>query len=261
MISPFPLTVLRRIHSSRVLFSCAALGLLAALPACSPPPPAASTPALPAVSPLPADLVAALDTFRAEGPRGWAFTQTTSGGGKDRVERYDPRQRGAARWTLLSEKGTPPTEEEQKRYRDTRPPFDSAANLAAQLIRESATLAAKDERTSTYEFRLRPGSDKDKAAAHMRARFTLDHPTSAVTRVELFTIESFKAATSLTIHEARTTLVYSLPTDTRPALPQEVAMHVRGERFWIRDFEQTVTSTYSDQENAAAQPATPASSP
>ncbi|MBC8009472.1 MAG: hypothetical protein H7067_05200, partial [Burkholderiales bacterium] len=207
---------------------------------------------------LPADLVAALDTFRAEGPRGWAFTQTTSGGGKERVERYDPRQRGAARWTLLSEKGVPPTEEEQKRYRDTRPPFDSAADLAKQLVRESAALAARDERTTTYEFHLRPGSENDKAAAHMRARFTLDHPTGAITRVELFNIESFKAATSLTIHEARTTIVYSPPTNTRPALPQEVTMHVRGERFWIRDFEQKVTSTYSDQENASApQPSTP----
>lgn len=225
--------------------------VLAATPACSPPPSAASTPALPPVSPLPEDLVKALATFRAEGPRGWAFTQTTVGGGKDRVERYDPRQRGAARWTLLSEKGAVPTEAEQQRYRDTRPAYDSAADLANQLVRESAALAAKDERTTTYEFHLRPGSDKDETAAHMRARFTLDHPTGTITRVELFNIEPFKPASSLTIHEARTTLVYSLPTDTRPSLPQEVTMLVRGERFWIRDFEQKVTSTYSDQENAS----------
>ena len=173
------------------------------------------------------------------------------------MERYDPRRRGADRWTLLSEKGATPTEAEQQRYRDTRPPFDSAADIANQLVRESAALAAQDERTTTYEFHLRPGSEKDEAAAHMRARFTLDHPTGAITRVELFNIGPFKPASSLTIHEARTTLVYSLPTDTRPALPQEVTMHVRGERFWIRDFEQKVTSTYSDQEDAAAKPAAP----
>lgn len=246
------MTRLRRTSASLAL-SAAALALLAALPACSPPPPpaAASSAALPAVSPLPADLAAALDTFRAEGPKGWAFTQTTSGDGKERVERYDPRQRGSARWTLISDKGAAPTEAEQQRYRDTRPPLDSSANLAAQLDRDSALLAAHEGRTSTYEFRLKPGSGEDKVAPHMRAHVTLDHPTGAIVRVELFTTGSFKPATSLVIDEARTTLVYSLPTETLPALPQEVTMHVRGKRFWLRSFEEKVTSAYSDHENVA----------
>ena len=252
---------LRRPSAFRLVLSAAALALLAALPACSPPPPAASaSAALPAVSPLPADLTAALDSFRAEGPKGWAFTQTTSGDGKDRVERYDPRQRGAARWTLLSEKGAPPTEAELQRYRDTRPPLDSSANVAAQFDRASALLAASDERTSTYEFRLKPGSEDDKVAAHMRAHVTLDHPTGAIVRVELFTIGAFKPATSLVIKEARTTMAYSLPTATLPSLPQEVTMHVHGQRFWFHDFDEKVTSTFSDHENVAKPivPGTPA---
>ena len=172
---------------------------------------------------------------------------------------HDEGQRGSARWTLLSEKGAVPTEAEQQRYRDTRPPLDSSANLAAQLDRGSALLAAHDGRTSTYEFRLKPGSEDDKVAAHMRAHVTLDHPTGAIVRVELFTIGSFKPATSLVIDEARTTMAYSLPTDTLPSLPQEVTMHVRGKRFWLRSFEEKVTSTYSDQENVA-KPVAPAGS-
>lgn len=227
------------------------LVLLAILPACSPPPPAA-TAALPAVSPLPAELVKALDSFRAEGPRGWAFTQTTSGTGKERVERYDPRKRGQARWTLLLEQGAPPTEEEQRRYRDTRPSYDSSADLAAQLDRETVEIAATDATSTTYQFRLRPGSEDDKAAAHMRAHFVLDHATGAFTRVEVFTVGPFKPATSLTIDSARTTILYSPPTDALPVLPREVSMHVQGKRFWFREFEQKVISTYSDHENAAA---------
>lgn len=231
----------------------ASLALLAVLPACSPPPPAATAP-LPSVSPLPPELTRALDAFRAEGPRGWAFTQTTSGAGKERVERYDPRQRGSARWTLLLEQGVPPTEEEQRRYRDTRPPFDSSADLAAQLDRTSVELFATDATRSTYQFRLRPGSEDDKAAAHMRAHFVLDHATGAFSRVEVFTTGPFKPATSLTIDSARTTILYAPPTDTAPALPKEVSMQVQGKRFWIREFEEKVVSTYSDQENAAIRP-------
>ena len=116
--------------SLAVVLPC--LAFLLALAACQPAPPAPpATAPLAVLAPIPADLAAALDAFRAEGPKGWAFTQTTTGGGRDRVERYDPSRRGPARWTLLSEKGRAPSDAEQLRYRDTRPPFDAAANLAA----------------------------------------------------------------------------------------------------------------------------------
>ncbi len=230
-----------------ILLACATL---AALPGCAPatdPAAAAFGPALPAEPPA---LAAALSTFRAEGPKGWAFTQTTAGGGKDRVERFDPRQRGNLRWTLLNEKGRPPTPEEQQRYRDTRPATDSAANIVAQLDRSAVALVSSDSASSTYEYRLKPGGEHDTAAAHMRARFTLDHASGSFTRVEMFNFEPFKAASSLIIEEARTTLLYDLPAEGRPALPREVSLKVRGQRFWIRDFEQNITSTFSDHEDA-----------
>lgn len=235
----------------RLTLAVLSLAMLGALPACAPSsaPPAAENTG-PFLASLPPELSAALDHFRAEGPKGWAFTQTTTGGGKERVERFDPRQRGAARWTLLSEKGVPPTEAEQQRYRDTRPPLDASANLAAQLDRERVALVAEDAGSATYEFGLKPASDADTAAIHMRARVTLDRATGAIVRVELFNFRSFKPAGSLTIHEARTTLIYSPPANGRPALPLESTMHVRGERFWFRDFEQKVTSTFTDQEDA-----------
>ena len=87
----------------------------------------------------------------------------------------------------------------------------------------------------------------------MRARVTLGRPTGAIVRVELFNFRPFKPAGSMTIDEARTTLVYAPPADGRPALPLESTMTVRGKRFWVRSFEQTVTSRFSDHEDATAQ--------
>lgn len=86
----------------------------------------------------------------------------------------------------------------------------------------------------------------------MRARFTRDTATGAFTRVELFNFEPFKAAPSLTIQEARTTLLYAPPSGGRPALPLETSLHVRGTRFWISSFSQDVTSKFSDQANMNA---------
>ncbi len=235
----------------RLVLAVSALALLVALPACAPKAdPAAEN--FGAILPsLPPELTKALDHFRAEGPKGWAFTQTTSGGGKERVERYDPRQRGSARWTLITEKGAAPTEAEQQRYRETRPSYDSASNLADQFDRTRAALVSQDEHSSTYEFALKPASDTDTAAAHMRARVTLDKSTGAIVRAELFNFRPFKPAGSLTITEARTTLIYAPPSGALPSLPLESTMTVRGKRFWVSSFEQTVTSKFSDHEDAS----------
>lgn len=241
--------ILRRLASSLLLPLC--LAFAACGPAAQPSGESASAP-LEILATPPAALTAALDGFRAEGPHGWAFTQTTSGADKARVERYNPRLRGSARWTLLAENGAPPSEAEQEKYRATRPTFDSASGLAAQLDRSSVAIVARDENTTTYEFRLKPVSEEDKAAPHMRARFTQDHSTRAFTRVELFNVEAFKPAFSLTILEARTTLTYLPPGANLPALPHEVVMHVRGKRFFFADFEQTITSRYTDHEYVAA---------
>lgn len=221
--------------------------------ACAPlPAPVATPPPLEILDAPPAELTAALEEFRAEGPRGWAFTQTTSGSDKTRVERYNPRLRGSARWTLISDNNVPPTEAELGKYRATRPSLDSAAGLSDQLDRRSVAIVARDETNTTYEFGLKPISEKDKAAPFMRARFTYDHATRVFTRVELFNVQAFKPAFSLTIHEARTTLAYLPPAENLPALPHEVIMHVRGRRFFFADFEQTVTSRYTDHEYVAA---------
>lgn len=242
--------ILRRLVPALLLPLCLAFS------ACSPTPPAAAaasaTPPLEVLATVPAELTEALNNFRAEGPRGWAFTQTTSGSDKSRVERYNPRLRGSARWTLLSEDGVPPTEAEHDKYRATRPTFDSAAGLATQLDRHSVAVVARDETSTTYEFGLQPVSDEDKAAPFMRARFTYDHMTRAFTRVELFNVQAFKPAFSITIQEARTTLTYLPPAEGLPALPHEVVMHVRGQRFFFANFEQTVTSRYTDHEYVAA---------
>lgn len=230
-----------------LLVPVAAIALVLAGCAKLPPEPARA-PALQTLTPPPAELLAALKGFRAEGPQGWAYTLTTTGADKDRVEHFTPRVRGGARWTLISENGKAPTEEEQQRYRNSRPVFDAAAGLVGQLALETVDVVARDEKTATYEFALNPANSGDTGAQHFRAHFTQDVATGAILRVELFAVRAFKPARSLTILEARTTIAYLPPADGRPALPSEVVMHVKGKRFFYADFSQDVTSRFSDHE-------------
>ncbi len=248
---------------TRLVLPVVALIVLAALPACSPPPPAAGVSTASttvAIIPVPPELTAALAAYRAGGPKGWAFTQTTSGPKKNLVERFDPRMRGPERWTLLSKDGATPSEDDYRSYRQTsaaKADADTASSVRDQLNLATCTLFASDERTSTYHFALNPASKEDTAAPHMRAAFTLDRPTGAIVRVELFNFEPLSPVLSLKIDEARTVMSYTVPADGRPSLLSEISMKLRGRRLWVRPFNEDMTMRYTDQVDASARAAAP----
>lgn len=244
----------------RLLLPVAALALLAALPACGDRRPAAPASSASAVIPVPPELTAALAAYRAAGPKGWAYTQSTSGSDKNLVERFDPRLRGPERWALLQQDGRTPTEDELREYRQAsaaKSDGDTASSVRDQLDLASCSLVAEDERTATYQFSLVPATKADTAAVHMHARFTLDRPAGVITRMELFNFEPFGPVTSLKIDEARTTMRYSLPAEGRPSLLEEITLKLRGRRLWVRSFSQDMTVRYTDHVDAAAPSATP----
>jgi len=254
---------------ARLLLPLVALVLLTAVSACSPRPSAAAgasaSPAA-AIIPVPPELTAALAAYRAAGPKGWAFTQTTTGPKKNLVERFDPRVRGPGRWALLQKDGATPTEEDQRAYRQTsaaKNDADNPSSVRDQLNLATCTVAASDARTTTYHFAVNPASKEDTAAPHLRAAFTLDRPTGAIVRVELFNFEPFSPVTSLKIDEAHTVMLYTVPAEGRPSLLSEITMKLRGRRLWVRPFNEDMTMRYTDQVDTTAAPASapPVASP
>jgi hypothetical protein len=245
--------VTRRFSLPRLALAVAALGFFASLPACKQQSPAGSTTGLGAAIPVPPELTAALAAYRATGPKGWAFTQSTEGGGRNLVERFDPRVRGPARWTLLSKDGHAPNEEEQRTYRQEslgKNSGDTASSVRDQIDLATCALVASDERTATYHFALHPAAKADTAAVHMRAAFTLDRPSGAIVRVELFSFEPFSPVLTLKIDEARTIMSYTVPSGGQPSQLKEITMKLRGRRLWMRSFTEDMTMRYSDQVNA-----------
>jgi len=247
----------RRLAALHLLRPLAAVCLLVALPACQPPQPAASTVAsAPALAPIavPPALTAALAAYRAGGPKGWAYTQTSEGGGKNIVERFNPRFRGPTRWTLIKQDERTPTEEELRDYRQksvTKTDGDTASTVRDQLDLATCTLIAEEGRTSVYHFAIRPAVKEDTAAVHMRAAFTLDRPTGTITQVELFNFEPFSPVFTLKIDEARTIMRYTLPEDGKPSLLSEISMKLRGRRLWVRKFSEDMTMRFTEQSDAS----------
>jgi hypothetical protein len=194
-------------------------------------------------------LADALAGFRAEGAKGWAFTQTTTSGNKSLVERYDPSKPEFSRWVLLKKDGAAPsaadlTEYEQKLSRRSR--GDTAPNVKDQLDRATCERVEENTERATYRFRLKAIDKDDKSAPFMAVTFTLHKPTHTIEQVDLFNVEPFSPVFLVKVAEAKTTMKYSLPEGDRSTLLQNVTVKVRGRAMWIRSLDEDMTVVYSD---------------
>jgi hypothetical protein len=199
--------------------------------------------------PTPSELDAALKEFRAEGTKGWAFTQTTVAGDRSRVERFDPLGKNFLHWTLLQQDGRAPSADETRTYNEhksRRTSNETPPNVKDQIAPGTCEVLEETPERGIYRFRLKPGDKDDHSAEFMRATFTLHRPTATIEKVELSSTEPFSPVLMIKIQEARTVMTYTLPEDDRPTLLKNVTVRVHGRAMWVKSLDQDMTVTYSD---------------
>lgn len=198
---------------------------------------------------VPAELEAALKTFRSDPPRGWSYTQTTSAEGKSTVERYDAARPEFDRWKLLQKDGRPPTETELREYADARSRRSrtgTAPKLVEQLDLPTLERIADDAARTTFRSKLRPGESRDHTAPFLRATLVLHKATQTIESVELGSVSEFAPTFGVKIASLRTLMTYSLPAADRPTLPQKVETRIRGRAFLLKSLDGEMTVVYSD---------------
>lgn len=197
----------------------------------------------------PRELTTALEGFRADPPRGWSFTQTTTAEGKSTVERCDAARPEFDRWSLIQKDGRPPTADELKDYaeaRSRRSRTGTAPNLVDQFLLEGLETLSDTPERATYRCPLRPGESSDKTAPFLRATIVLHKPTHTIQSIELASIQPFKPTFGVSIAEIRTLMSYRLPEGDTPSLPLEVATRVRGKAFIFKSLDADMTVRFSD---------------
>ncbi len=199
--------------------------------------------------PTPPELTSALDAFRAEGTKGWAFTQTTVSEDRSRIERFDPLGRDSRKWTLLQQDGRAPSSDELQTYNEhkaRRSSHETPPNVKDQIAPGTCEVMDETPERGVYRFQLKPGDEDDRSAQFMRVTFTLHRPTATIEKVELASTEPFSPMIMVKIKEARTVMTYSLPDGERPTLLKDVSVRVRGRAMWVKSLDQDMTVTYSD---------------
>lgn len=195
----------------------------------------------------------ALAAFRAEGAKGWSFTQTTEGAGHSRIERYDASQPEFDRWSLLQQDGRVPTAEETQDYHEMlsrRSRGGTAPRLTDQLDLGTVETATETADRITYRFRLKPGEDGDATARFLRATVVVHVPTRTIETFDLAAVEPFSPTLGVKITEMKTTMSYSLPEGDRPSLLQKTTTRLRGRAFFFKSLDADMTVTFTDHEKA-----------
>lgn len=197
---------------------------------------------------LPANLAEALNAFRADGPKGWTYTQITESGSESLEENFDPVRPEPDSWLLIARDGRKPTADELKTYREgksRRAGGATAPRLQDQLDPESATLVRTEGDRAWWRFAMKPGAADDSSAIHLDVTFCFHLPTLSVASVEIASREAFSPMFGIRIAETKTVMTYSLPEAGRPALLQKVTLRVQGRAFWIKSLDQNMTVTYT----------------
>lgn len=200
-------------------------------------------------SAVPSELAAALKTFRADAPKGWSFTQTTSAQGESTAERCDATKPEFDRWSLVTKNGRPPTAEEIQKYgemRSRRSRGGTAPNLSDQFDLDTLETLGNSAELATYRCRLKTGEKGDETARYLRVTLVVHKATATITAIELASISGFSPTFAVSIDEMRTTMTYSPPGDDVPALPQSVTTRVRGRAFWFKSLDADMIVTFSD---------------
>lgn len=203
--------------------------------------------------PTPPELEAALKDFRAEGAKGWAFTQTTVADSRSRVERFNPLGKHFLLWTLAEQDGRAPTEAEIRTYNEhktRRSSNETAPNVKDQIAPGTCEVIEETPERGVYRFQLKPGDEDDHSAKFMRVTFTLHRPTATIEKVELASTGPFSPVLMVKIKEARTVMTYFLPDGERPSLLKDVSVSIRGTAMWFKSLDQDMTVKYSDYEYA-----------
>ena len=170
-------------------------------------------------SAVPPELAAALTTFRAEAPKGWSFTQTTSAQGESTVERCDAAKPEFDRWSLVEKNGRPPTADETREYgemRSRRSRGGTAPNLSDQFDLGTLEKWGDSGGFATYRCRLKPSEKGDATARYLRATLIVHRATNTLASVKLASISSFSV---------------SLVNDTEVSGAGATGAHKRSTRF------------------------------
>ncbi|HEX2853014.1 MAG TPA: hypothetical protein VHO24_07245 [Opitutaceae bacterium] len=198
---------------------------------------------------MPPALEAALRDFRADGPPGWSFVQTSTAGTESLAERFDAAKPEFERWTLLAKNGRAPTADEERDYREKqtrRSRGGTAPRITESLDPATVEVVSETEEQLVCRCRLKKGEAGDKTAEFIRVTLSLHKPTQTIETFELGSMAPFSPTLGIKLAEMKTVMSFSRAEAGRPSLLLRVTTRLRGRAFWFKSLDQDLMVVFSD---------------
>jgi len=182
---------------------------------------------------MPAYLRAALNHFRTDVPDGWAYTLTTRRDDQEFVEQFDPTQPVGSQWTLVSLFGRAPTDDERRKYAQSRPTANAGGPQAnfqkGDIEPGSLRLVREDDEHAEFDGTFRAeSSGPDKMLGHLTLQLVVHKRGAYVERYRLRLRDSYSPVLFVKMNQLEVEGTFAAPTADGPSLPATLSSHFAG---------------------------------
>ena len=185
----------------------------------------------------------------------WAFTETEVEGDLTKVGRYDPRNTGDDRWTLISIDGRAPTHEEKLEYqKDRHNEFaDEDGDSEFDMVNLD-TVELVDETDEFWIFGFAPVIDEDedkegkKFLQRVTGRLAVDKTSNDLLYFDLCNEKPIRPAFSVRISHFLTRLEFGRPGIGGPNVPLSMNVEIKGRALLAVSIDETQSVQFTDYE-------------
>lgn len=183
----------------------------------------------------------------------WHFRMKIQHDQLEQIVQSDPDKEPALRRTLVKVDGEDPTEEERKQFREAEAKRieeqDTQAQAFSHLV-DATTLSFLGLDDGMAEYAFVPRIPKlEKASESLRGKLHLDVERKEIRKLEVFNVEAFSPAFSVSIEHFLLSFEFSPHNGKNLLLAME--NQARGKAGFVKGFDSTTTIGFSDYRNVS----------
>lgn len=190
----------------------------------------------------------------------WAYTRTTTEG-KEKgdgqnlqitIESFDPSQSALQQWTLISDKGKTPTDQQQQSYRkqqvdkikQAKENDDEEKALIDMVKFESLTLIEEQDDQAKLAFIPQLEKMGEDSQKRLTGTIIFDRSTNQVSQLLIENTADLSPALSVTLKQF--SMAFKLTYRQQSLLPEQINIDIYGKAAIFSTIDQKTQETYSD---------------
>lgn len=200
----------------------------------------------------------AISKFEQTNRNNWAFQisryENEEGEVTSSIEQFEPRNTLDEQWTLLSANGQPPSQKQQKRFRDEKLKQEKERNskkehshsiaLREIINTDSLQLSSEDEHYISMNFKVYLKRLGKKASSKLQGELKYNKKHQFIEQITIINTDDFSPMFSANI--SKLALTFSFITINETVLPHKQELTMKGTFAYFTEIDEVSTDSYSN---------------